>query len=238
MTRHATLAVALAASVALAALPWVRPLAERSAPVRCCQTRLLGSPEEYVAVIGDSYTAGSAEGGEGARGWTELAWQKLARRGMHVAADVVAEGGAGYGVRGNQGSLFEDLASRAVHPDDALVVFFGSRNDRDVDPAQLTTMIHDTFGLARRVTSSARLLVIGPPWPTADVPDAMLRVRDILATEARAAGAAFVDPIAERWFVYRPDLIGTDGVHPTDAGHAYLADHIVPLMYAQLPKQA
>ena len=44
----------------------------------------------------------------------------------------------------------------------------------------------------------------------------------------RLAGAAFVDPIAERWFVGQPGLIGADGVHPTDAGHEYMADKIAP----------
>jgi lysophospholipase L1-like esterase len=29
-------------------------------------------------------------------------------------------------------------------------------------------------------------------------------------------------------------LIGKDGVHPTDAGHAYMADMIAPLIRAQL----
>jgi lysophospholipase L1-like esterase len=66
----------------------------------------------------------------------------------------------------------------------------------------------------------------------------VLQIRDILDTAALAAGAAFVDPLTERWFVGMPDLIGADGVHPTDAGHAYLADKIAPLIRAQLPRQA
>jgi lysophospholipase L1-like esterase len=98
-------------------------------------------------------------------------------------------------------------------------------------------MAHDTFDLARHRTPSARLLVIGPPWPTANVPESVIQIRDILNAAARAAGAAFVDPIAERWFVGRPDLIGADGVHPNDAGHAYLADKIGPLMAAQLSRR-
>jgi lysophospholipase L1-like esterase len=199
---------------------------------------LLSSALSHVAVIGDSYTSGSAEGGQGSKRWTERAWQMLAGHGVRLAADVAAEGKAGYGVPGNHGSVFADLAGRAVHLDDVLVVLFGSRNDRDVEPGQLTRMIGETFGLVHRTTPSARLLVIGPPWPTADVPDTMLRVRDILGTEAHAVGAEFVDPIADRWFVDRPDLIGADGVHPTDAGHAYLADKIEPLIRAQLPNPA
>jgi lysophospholipase L1-like esterase len=51
---------------------------------------------------------------------------------------------------------------------------------------------------------------------------------------AGTIGATFVDPIAEHWFVGRPDLIGADGVHPNDAGHQYMADRIAPLIRTQL----
>ena len=188
-----------------------------------------------VAVIGDSYTAGTDIGGLGAKGWPARAWRELASQRTPVTADVGAEGGAGYGTRGNRGSLFEDLTSRTVKPDDALVVFFGSRNDQRVDPARLSVLAYGTFQLARRLAPSAALLVIGPPWPTADPPPEVLRIRDALRYQAGLAGATFVDPIEQRWFVGKPDLIGADGVHPTDAGRAYLARQIAPLIAARLP---
>jgi lysophospholipase L1-like esterase len=197
-----------------------------------------GTPLSRVAVIGDSYTTGSDEGGQGSSGWAARSWQMIAGQGFQITPDVAAEGGAGYGIRGNRGSVFADLTPRAVRPDDALVVFFGSRNDQGVDPVALAGAARDCFAFARRTARSAHLLVIGPPWPTADVPDAVLQVRDVLYGQARAAGATWVDPIAERWFVGRPDLIGNDGVHPNDAGHAYLADKIAPLIAAQLPRRA
>ena len=189
---------------------------------------------KHVAVIGDSYTTGTDEGGQGARAWTARAWQTLAQRGVRVGADVAAEGKAGYAVPGDRGSIFEDLTARAVKPDDALVVFFGSRNDQGVDPGLLADKARDTFVMARRFAPTARFLVIGPPWPTADVPGSVLQIRDVLNARARAAGAAFVDPIGDRWFVDRPDLIGVDGVHPNDAGHEYLANMIAPLIRMQL----
>jgi lysophospholipase L1-like esterase len=195
------------------------------------------TPLVRLAVIGDSYTTGTHEGGLGPKTWTTHAWRSLAHQGVQVAADVAAEGRAGYGVRGDHGSLFVDLTARAVKPDDVLVVFFGSRNDQGVDPWLLAQMARDSFDLARRTAPSASLLVIGPPWPTADVPAAVLLIRDVLNTAARAAGATFVDPLTAHWFVDRPDLIGADGVHPTDAGHAYMADMIAPLIRAQLPIQ-
>lgn len=209
----------------------------RPAPQRDDATVTLQYSGYRVAVVGDSYTTGSNEGGEGNRGWTTLAWQSLARQGLSVRADVAAEGGAGYGVRGNRGSVFEDLASRAISPDDQLVVFYGSRNDQPVEPALLSIMVYGVFQLARRTAPDARLLVIGPPWPTADPPEAITRIRDTLRYQARLANATFIDPLAERWFVDEPHLIGADGVHPTDAGHVYMADKIVPLIAAQLARR-
>ncbi len=187
-----------------------------------------------VAVIGDSYTTGGEEGGLGPNGWTARAWQRLAQQGMPITADVGAEGGAGYGTRGNRGSLFEDLTARTVKPDDELIVFFGSRNDQAVDPTQLSILTWGTLSLARRIAPSAKLLVIGPPWPTADPPMEILRIRDVLNYQAETAGAAFIDPIAAGWFVDQPQLIGPDGVHPTDAGHEYMAEKIAPLISAQM----
>jgi lysophospholipase L1-like esterase len=197
----------------------------------------VGSPLTRIAVIGDSYTNGTAIGGQGANAWPSLAWKSLTRRGVPVIADVAAEGRAGYGVRGDQGNLFIDLTSRAVRPDDALVVFYGSRNDQGVDPMVLNGQISNAFSLARRLAPKARMLVIGPPWPTVDVPPAVLQIRDVLSFQSMLAGATFFDPIAAGWFMDRPDLIGPDGVHPTDAGHVYMAEKIAPLIGDQLVRR-
>ena len=126
------------------------------------------------------------------------------------------------------------MTAHAVQRNDVLVVFFGSRNDQPVDPRRFPDLAAGTFQLARFAAPDARFLVIGPPWPTATPPPAVLKIRDSLRDQALANGAEFVDPIAEGWFVGRPDLIGRDGVHPTDAGHAYMAERIAPLIYRQL----
>ncbi|OBF33624.1 hypothetical protein A5724_18875 [Mycobacterium sp. ACS1612] len=206
-------------------------------PVRHNEIKTLDASLNRIAVIGDSYTTGTDLGGLGAKGWTTRAWQLLARDGVRVAPDVAAEGGAGYGTRGNHGSVFEDLTADAVKPDDALVVFYGSRNDQNVDPTQLSVLVWGTFQLARRTAPSAKFLVIGPPWPTADPPAWVLGIRDALKYQSGVAGATFIDPIAQGWFVGHPELIGKDGVHPTDAGHAYMAEKIAPLISAQLSRQ-
>ena len=231
MSRLATLLVGLALLAGGTVGAW-QP-ADR---VRAYNTMTLDYRLSHLAVIGDSYTAGTDEGGLGPKSWPVRAWETLAARGVRVSADVAAEGRAGYAVPGDHGSVFEDLTGRAVKPGDDLVVFFGSRNDQGVDPALLADRARAAFELARRLSPSARFLVIGPPWPTPDVPDSMLQVRDVLNAAAHGAGAAFVDPIGDGWFVDRPDLIGSDGVHPNDAGHEYLADKIAPLIRAQLSR--
>ncbi|MBX7434497.1 SGNH/GDSL hydrolase family protein [Mycobacterium sp. Y57] len=187
-----------------------------------------------IAVIGDSYTTGSDQGGNGPQGWPPQVWRALTEHGIAVTPTVAAEGGAGFCTRGNRGGVFEDLTVRAVKPSDELVVFFGSRNDMPVDPTRLSIAMYGTLNLAHQIAPRAHLLVIGPPWPTADPPPEILRIRDVLSYQAELAGATFVDPIAARWFAGRPDLIGADGVHPTDAGHTYMADKIAPLIGKQL----
>lgn len=229
MSRLVTSVVAIALALGL--------LDATSTPVRHNDIMTLDASLNRIAVIGDSYTTGGDLGGLGSNGWAARAWQLLARQGLPVTANVAAEGGAGYGTRGNHGSVFEDLTADAVKPDDALVVFFGSRNDQGVDPTQLSVLAYGTYQLARRTAPSAKFLVIGPPWPTADPPDTVLRIRDALKYQAGVAGATFIDPIAAGWFVGRPELIGKDGVHPTDAGHAYMAAKIAPLIGAQLARQ-
>jgi lysophospholipase L1-like esterase len=229
VSRLVTFAVAIALLVGL--------VTEGSTTVRHNDIVTLDASINRIAVVGDSYTTGGELGGLGSKGWTTRAWQLLSRQGIAVAPDVAAEGGAGYGTRGNHGSVFEDLTADVVKPDDALVVYFGSRNDQNVDPTQLSVLAWGTFQLARRTAPSAQFLVIGPPWPTADPPDAVLRIRDALKYQAGLVGATFIDPIAQGWFVGRPELIGKDGVHPTDAGHAYMAEKIAPLIGAQLTRQ-
>ena len=226
MSRVLTLVLCLAVLFSSAATP-------HSAPVQR-EVRHADFAVNRVSVISDSYTAGSDQGGNGPQGWAPQVWQALTEHGIAVTPTVAAEGGAGYCTRGHRGSVFEDLTVRAVKPDDVLVVFFGSRNDMHVDPTRLSVAMYGTLKLARRIARSAEMLIIGPAWPTADPPPEILRIRDVLGYQADLADATFIDPISARWFVGRPDLIGTDGVHPTDAGHTYMAAKIAPLISARL----
>lgn len=191
-------------------------------------------PPRTVAVIGDSYTGGSDAGGYGPKGWPELVTATLSREGVTITPRVGAEGGSGYAHPGQKGGVFADQIPATVRPDDGLVVLFGSRNDDDIAAADLTNTVRDTLVSVKATAPQAKLLVIGPPWTDANPPRGVLQARDILRDQARAVGATFVDPITDGWFAGRPELIGPDGVHPTDAGHAYMAEKIAPHVSAIL----
>ena len=93
---------------------------------------------------------------------------------------------------------------------------------------ELQPAVRQTLDAARAAAPMAKIVVIGPAWTEPDPPPNVLQTRDVIRTEAELTEAIFVDPIAEAWFIDRPDLIGPDGIHPTNAGHAYVADKIAP----------
>lgn len=70
----------------------------------------------------------------------------------------------------------------------------------------------------------------------ATVTAAMRDNRNAVRDSATARGIAFVDPLEEGWFRDGiTGLIGLDGVHPNDAGHAYLAEKLAPHIQSLLP---
>jgi lysophospholipase L1-like esterase len=199
------------------------------------QTTAPAAEPARVLVVGDSYTTGYVEGGLGAANWVPTAVRDLESHGRAVDADVSAGWGSGYLVGGTLGRTFGQWLERAPARDYAVVVFFGSRNDRGNATAVEAAAERD-FRAAQERYPGARLLVIGPPWVDDHPLPRVMADRDGVRAAATAVGATFVDPLAEGWFTGAdPALIGDDRVHPTDDGHAYLARLIAPYIARELP---
>lgn len=192
-------------------------------------TAVPATPAPLVAVYGDSWTTGWAGDGEGPRGWPQLVGTRL---GVSVANQAV--GGSGY-VRFHNGSTFPHAVATRPVPDADLVVVLGGLNDRDTgDDRAVGAAATVTLTAARLTHPTAPLLVIGPQWFDAHPPAVLLEHRDAVRAAAAAAGARFVDPLAEGWFAGRPDLVRPGDIHPNDAGHRHLADRIAPHVAAAL----
>jgi lysophospholipase L1-like esterase len=188
-----------------------------------------------VAIIGGSYTAGTVFGGMGRNGWPALTATRLGQQGIDIIPSVGAEDGSGYVTPGDDHrTVLADQIPMVVRPDDKLVVIFGSRSESDVPTEVLEPSVRHSLDAVQAAAPDAKIIVIGPVSTEPDPPENVLKSRDVARTEADSTGATFVDPIAEGWFLNLPDLIGPDGMHPTDAGHTYLADKIAPLISQQL----
>jgi len=187
------------------------------------------SDTNQVTVIGDSYVFGSDIGGYSIHNWTHVS--QIALQG-DVTTDVTngGVGGSGYVVRGPKDITFAEVLPRYVGPETDLVVFFGSRNDRAIGKAKIEAAALATYDEVKKLAPHAKILVVGPPWPNADVPVEMFTTRDALKSAASKAGVGWVDPLEDRWFFDQPALIGSDTTHPTDEGHAYIAQLLVPHM--------
>ena len=191
----------------------------------------LGIP---VAIIGDSYTGGTPLGGRGEQSWPRVVKHTLDSEGVQINPIVEFEGGSGYVNRRNaNGRVFIDQVARVVNPAVKAVVIFGSRNDINIPGPELARWVKRTMDLAADKAPGVPLIIIGPPWVNANPPAGILQARDIVRDGAVAHHAVWVDPIADGWFVGHPELSG-DGIQPNDAGHAYMAERIAPVVASAL----
>ena len=183
-----------------------------------------------VAIIGDSYTSGSAVGGNGAANWTAVARGLLDADGYPVELAVLGLSGSGYVRVGGTGKTFTDGVAEVVTDLTQLVVVFGSINDGSSAPAEVAASAALALRRIDLAAPQALILIIGPQWIDGNPPANMLAIRDAVAsTVTTQPRVTFVDPLAEGWFGgASSSLIGSDGLHPTDAGHRHLAELIAP----------
>lgn len=190
---------------------------------------VVGAPTAHltVAFIGDSYTGGSDMGGNGEQNYTSIVANEMGWTTLNFA-----KGGTGYVKSGGPGAQpfeaqqLDDVV--AARPD--IVVVVGSRNDIDETEPAITEAAEHLYASLKTRLPDTKLLVVGPIWP-GDAPQAMDRVRSAVLAAATAESVPVVDPIADRWLNDgTADLIGSDGIHPNDAGHAYLAEHMITVL--------
>jgi lysophospholipase L1-like esterase len=194
------------------------------------------SPPEpaRILVVGDTLTVGTPVGGQGMTGWPQLVAADIANGGRPVGVQVAAADGSGYRVPGPNGETFPRLVG-AAGTDFDLVVLFGSQNDTGT-AADVQAGVTDAIAAVRKASPDAAVLVIGPAAQVVPPPANLLNDRDAIRAATAAAGVTFIDPLVGGWFTRSAKgLFGRDGIHPTDAGHRYLADQIRPLIDAALP---
>jgi lysophospholipase L1-like esterase len=182
------------------------------------------APEPPVALfIGDSFTAGAGASAPKKR------WTTLAARGLGWIEYNRGLGGTGYvATSGVKGCGLEFCANYAgaiagasnIVPN--LVVISGGRNDAArLAEADVEATIRD----AQQAFPAARIVVTNPIWSATAAPPYAGASVAAVHDAAEATGATYVDlgdPLGGH-----AEMIGPDGVHPGDSGHAAIANAFV-----------
>ncbi len=173
--------------------------------------------------LGDSYTTGWNGAGLGARGWPRRIGLAKGWRTVNLAV-------AGTGFI-NPGWTNQPVRSRVTaairqHPD--IVFVAAGHNDSRWSAAATAKAADKVIDRLHKALPHAVLVIVAPIWPNGSPPARCLSLRDHLRRKAAALHAIFIDPLAERWFAGKYHrLIGSDGIHPTDAGHRRIAERVL-----------
>jgi lysophospholipase L1-like esterase len=183
-------------------------------------SRLTGAKAVF---LGDSYTTGLNGAGMGRRGWPAIVGRTLGWRTVNLAV-------AGTGFM-NPGWTNQPVGTRvaaAIRQKPDVVVIASGHNDWHWSAATTARAADAVLDRLHRALPDAVLVIVAPIWSNGTPPARCLDLRDHLRRTARSLHAIFVDPLADRWFAgTRQRLIGGDGIHPTDAGHRYIAQRIL-----------
>lgn len=107
-----------------------------------------------------------------------------------------------------------------------VLVIQGGLNDTQQDRSAVYSAATDTIALAREKFPSAQIVVLGPA-PTSSTPnDGLTNVSRNIYEASADANAYAIMPIAQQWITGSNvgDVIDPATIHPSTAGHAYLAE--------------
>lgn len=196
--------------------PSAAPVGNGTLPARPAEPAPVVRPR--VAIVGDTWAAGSAVGGRGERNWS---MRMADERGWDVRRYLAR--GSGYSVGGKTSIRTRLTEVAASRPD--VVLLWAADVERDwVRAGNGATA---TYRELERLVPSARIIVIGSvALPGRD------RANDIRVSTAQRFAAwrtriPYIDPLDDRWFDGpKARYLGRDRVHLTDDGHRYVADLI------------
>lgn len=222
-------ALAVATSVALGiARPWLPPA--ETAPVAAAENGIspaaLTLPEDpEVLIFGDSWTYGSA-----ATVPTNGYAYRLA--GL-IDGDTVVRGvrGSGYQKPGIDGPDFlTRVAALEKWIDPDLIILQGSINDRRSDAAAYPAAVNAVWDAVVAKYPETPVVILGPAPHELPVAASTARIDRDLGSLAASRGWWYISPVQENWITDANYLqlidVGAGRKHPTDAGHAYLADKV------------
>ncbi|HUO38198.1 MAG TPA: SGNH/GDSL hydrolase family protein [Mycobacterium sp.] len=167
-----------------------------------------------IAVVGDSYTAGSHN---------RVVWPTLLAQRTGWSVSNFALPGAGFAADGGGGHAFTYQVDRAQGARVRIILIVGGLADDGLaDTGPVTVGAIDTINKIK--VGGQRALVVGPTWYETPVPDSVKRVSNAVRKVAEKAGVPYLDALDPPWLTR--DLMDLDLSGPTDEGQSVIADKI------------
>ncbi len=189
-------------------------------PVRVAKTAAAGAK---VVFLGNSYTTGYNGAGLGARGWPRIVARAKGWRSVNLAV-----AGTGFLNPGWTNQPVGVRVTAAIRQKPDVVFIAAGHNDSRWTVAATERAADTVIARLHRALPSAVLVIVAPIWPNGSPPARCLALRGHLRRTAASIGAIFIDPLAEGWFAGGAHrFIGPDAIHPTDAGHRYIAKRVL-----------
>ena len=206
-----------------------KALAVTATSLAACEARIERQPSRLptVAIVGASYTAGTGPNNP------ELSWAVDLARQLHWNAVVYGVPGAGY-VRvsaSGRGPVARMLSTERLHAlDPALVIVQAGHDDLGTPTALERQRVTAAVDLIRTAAPGARVALMTTFADGSTTGSAALRALDqqiIAAGRAADPGVIVMDPLTG-WVYPR----ASDGLHPTAAGDAWLAQQAAAILAA------
>jgi hypothetical protein len=175
-----------------------------------------------IAVVGDSYSAGSNNG---------VVWPTLLaqRTGWSVANFALP--GAGFAADGQGGQAFTSQVDRAQGAHPRTIVIVGGLADQGFADTGFVG-VGAADALRKIVLGGQQALVIGPTWFETPIPASVQSISVEIRSAADGAGVPFLDALDPPWLTkdqMQPDLSG-----PTDEGQSVIADKVAAWLRSEV----
>jgi acyl-CoA thioesterase-1 len=182
------------------------------------------SVRPVVVAIGDSIMEG--HGLTAGQAWAATIAKQDDWRFTNLASD-----GSGFVKVGNKGDTFADQARAAIALHPSVIILAGSSNDVGESDSVLATATGQTIASIRKALPHVRIIAVSAVWGATAVPSQLTDIDNQVQTAIAAVGGDFIDigqPLSGH-----PELMQSDGVHPTAAGQLVLAAAVVAEFRAQ-----
>lgn len=204
-----------------------------------------GTPRMRVVFQGDSITGGSGMNtGDSLGTWAH----RFARYSGVDDPWIEAIGGTGYIATGSAVTIGARTATDVTAYSPAAVMLWGGYNDGLETPSNVATACTSVITAYQSGLPSAQVILVGMWSPAGTAATAHVNIDNALKAVALAKGVPFVSPItgqvldgagnvvltAGKWVTPGnvAAMVGSDGVHPTDAGHELIANRMYDAMVA------